>query len=210
MAATVTITDAARRGAYDAAGTLLYGLRLREQGSLIFMPGAPAAVAPAGYAQIAGIALAGIAIYAAYNAYVEAAAIDAAARVDQTRIQEAERARVIREQTRIIEDGNTQRVAAQLQAKLAAMAQRLAFAKETGRLLPESSIETAPLSVQAQQTLYQWQADQKTSSSSLGLYGAAVAAGGLLAVGGMAAYEKRDDLSAAYGSWQERRRGPAT
>jgi len=209
---TVTVTDAQRRAAFDAANGLLYGLALRPGSVLVPAPlGAPA-VAPSGYLQAAvSVALIGAGIYAAYSAYVDAAAVEAAARVQQTRIQEEERGRVIRDQVRIQEEGNTQRVTAQIQGKLDALAQRLAYGKATGTIPPESALEREPIQVQAQQQLYQWQANapkDPASSSLAAIAGGALFGGALVGVG-TAAWGRREDIQLAYGAWRERRGGGA-
>ena len=128
VAATVTVTDAQRRAAFDACEVALQYLQL-QPGQLTVVPG----YAPVGLTWlVAGVivAVAGIAAVAAYNAVVQARAIEAGAQTQQVRIRE---------------DARVAQVVAQTNAQTNALAQRLAFAQQTGTLPPPSPIESTPI-----------------------------------------------------------------
>ena len=124
----VTVSDAERRGAFDACEGALALLRLRP-GQLFVVPGAnPAGVAWLVIGTI--VAVAGIAAVAAYNTIVESRALEVGARTDQVRIQE---------------DARVAQVVAQTNAQTNALAQRIALAQQTGVLIDPSPIESTPI-----------------------------------------------------------------
>lgn len=124
------VTNAERRAAFDACGDMLGRLAL-VPGSLVAVP---TATAPGGYLLALGVGVAivcaGIGAYAAYSEHIESERIRAAAATQQVRIRE---------------EANTAQVVAQNNARLAALAQRLAFAQQTGTLPPPSPIEAQPI-----------------------------------------------------------------
>lgn len=126
---TYIVADAERRAAFDACGEVLGRLAL-VPGSLVMVP----SVAPGGYLLALGVGVAivcaGIGAYAAYSEHIEGERIRAAAETQQVRIRE---------------EAATAQVVAQENARLAALAQRLAFAQQTGTLPPPSPIEAQPI-----------------------------------------------------------------
>lgn len=127
-AATTTVTDAQRRAAFDACGGALAYLRL-QPGQLVLVPENN----PGGLAYlVAGVvvAVAAVAAVAAYNTVVQARVVEAGAATQQVRIRE---------------DARVAQVVAQTNARTNALAQRLAFAQQTGTLPPPSPIETDPV-----------------------------------------------------------------
>lgn len=126
---TYVVTDAERRAAFAACGATLERLVL-VPGSLVVVP---ATATPAGWVNLligAAVVCAGIGAYAAYQQHLDEMRIREAAETERVRVREA---------------ANTAQVVAQNNARLAALAQRLAFAQQTGQLPPPSPIETQPI-----------------------------------------------------------------
>jgi hypothetical protein len=161
-ATTATVTDAQRRGAFDACEVALAYLRL-QPGQLVLVPGAN----PGGLTfLVAGVivAVAGIAAVAGYNAVVQARAVEAGAATQQVRIRE---------------DARVAQVVAQTNAQTNALAQRLAFAQQTGTLPPPSPIEATPV----QLPRVEGRPPPSTFDASVLILPAAYAGAGALALG---------------------------
>ena len=165
VGASFTVPDATRRAAFDACDGALRLLEL-QPGQLVLVRDE---TAPGGWIWgVAAIAVIGVAIYAAYSAYVDGEAVKAGAATQQVRIRE---------------EAHTAQVVAQTNAQTNALAQRLAFAQQTGTLPPPSPIENTPIQIPVSDT-----APPSTAPSPLGLLW--YPAVGVLGAAGIGAWAK--------------------
>jgi hypothetical protein len=142
---TVTIADADRRAAFELCRIALDGLALTPDKLVVVRAGtAPSGSIAALIAAGAVVACVGLAAHAAYSAYVEAEALKALAHTEEVRIQEQG---VVR-QVEVQATANTAQVAAQVNGRVQAQAQRLAYGAATGTLPEPGPAETDPLHTQ--------------------------------------------------------------
>jgi len=128
----LTISDAQRRNAYDAATRCLENLRLLPESLVVVPAGAPSpAGVPIAWPVVAVVVL-GAGIYAAYRASTANAITEANASVERVRVSAAASKAI---------------VDAQLNAKVQAYAMQLAHAQATGTVVPLPDWASGPVQI---------------------------------------------------------------